>query len=117
MASTRNLNTPGDYKKQRSEHANFLLYNSLNAYGDPKHVYMPGNGLMPAKTCRDKLASNACDIESDLFGIGSTNLVTPKAPLKPRLNNLKSLDVFDKPTYFVVNPRPVNSNQRPMYMY
>ena len=68
MASTRNLNTPGDYKKQRSEHANFLLYNSLNAYGDPKHVYMPGNGLMPAKTCRDKLASNACDIESDLFG-------------------------------------------------
>ena len=117
MASTRNLNTPGDYKKQRSEHANFLLYNSLSAYGDPKHVYMPGNGLMPAKTCRDKLASNACDIESDLFGIGSTNLVTPKGPVKPRMNNLKSLDVFDKPTYFVVNPRPVNSNQRPMYMY
>lgn len=116
MASTRNLNTPGDYKKQRSENANFLLYNSLSAYGDPKHVYMPGNGLMPAKTCRDKLSSNACDIESELFGIGSTNLVNPKPQLQPRLHNLKSLDVFDKPTYFVVNPRPINSNQRPMYM-
>ena len=116
MASTRNINTPGDYKRQRNESANFLLYNSCKAYGDPKNVYLPGDGLLAGKTCRDKLSLNACDIESDLFGIGSTNLVNPKPALQPRLNNLKSLNVFEKPTQFVVNPRPINSNQRPMYM-
>ena len=66
--------------------------------------------------CRDALTHNACDVESELFGIGSSNLVEPRAPVKPELKNLKSLDICDKPTTFVVEPRIINKNQRPMYL-
>ena len=49
-----------------------------------------------------------------LFGIGSTNLVNPKAPTNPELKNLKTLDIMERPKVFVVEPRSLNSDQRPM---
>ena len=66
---------------------------------------------MGAHTCRDALA-NACDIGSSLFGIGSTNLVNQKTPTNPELKNLKTLDIMERPKVFVVEPRPLNSDQR-----
>ena len=68
---------------------------------------------MPAKTSRDILASNACDVESNLFGIGSTNLENPMPNFNPQLKEIKSLSIIDKPTVFVVEPRHIDDKQRP----
>lgn len=116
MASTRNRNTPGDYNLEKQKYDNALKYNTNKQYGQPVRSFMPGHGLLPAKTCRNVLANNACDIESTLFGIGANNLENPNPPCKPQFNELKSLFIAEKPNVFVVQPRNADPNQRPMYI-
>lgn len=116
MASTRNRNTPGDYTLEKKQFNDSFKYNTSKEYGQPVKSYLPGHGLLAAKTCRNALSKNACDIESTLFGIGANNLENPKPPCKPQLNELSSLYIAEKPTVFVVEPRSADPTQRPMYI-
>jgi len=62
------------------------------------------------------LAHNACDIESFLRGIGSTNLVNPQAPVTPQVKPLESLNIIHKKQMVVPEPLIVEPNQRPMFL-
>jgi hypothetical protein len=111
MASTRNRNTTGDYQMEEflsQRHVQFRTqHQSVGT------IYLPGNGLI-GQTCPNRILShNATDIESELRGIGSTNLVKPKAPVHPECYYLKSVDICDRPE--VVMPAPLHplANQRP----
>ena len=114
MASTRNKNTQNDYAVEKRELLQASDYLTCKGYGIVQQPYHPGNGLLPGKTCRNVLASNACDIESHLFGIGANNLENPQPELRPQLNEIKSLNVFEKPVVYVVEPRTAKKDQRPM---
>ena len=77
MASTRNINTPGNYSLEQKEYnqfENYTLY-ANSQYGAAYNTRLPGNGLLPAQVPWNKLSYNAADTESFLFGINSTNLV------------------------------------------
>lgn len=58
------------------------------------------------------LSNNASDIESALFGIGSTNLVKAKAPVTPELNKLGQVKFFNTMNVFLPEPLVVENNQR-----
>ena len=58
------------------------------------------------------LSNNASDIESALFGIGSTNLVKSKAPVTPELNTLGQVKFFNTMNVFLPEPLIVEKNQR-----
>jgi hypothetical protein len=58
------------------------------------------------------LSNNASDIESALFGIGSTNLVKNKAPVVPELNKLNQAKFFNNMNVFLPEPLVVESKQR-----
>jgi len=116
MASTRNKNTPGDYALEKMKHAHGAQYLSYPHFGQPVVSHHPGNGLMPAKTCRNELAFNACDIESQLFGIGANNMEMPNQKVDPQLKNVQCLDVCTRKPVFVKEPVVFNKNQRPMYI-
>ena len=116
MASSRNRNTAGDYEMEQAKYNNGSAYLSYVHFGQPVQSYHPGNGLMPAKTCRNELASNACDIESQLLGIGANNLVTPTQKVTPQLKTKQCLDVCSRKPLFVKEPVVFNKNQRPMYI-
>ena len=60
------------------------------------------------------LSKNAADIESALFGIGSTNLVKPKAPVKPALKCLPKVTFFNRPANYLPEPLIVPQYQRPI---
>lgn len=115
MASTRNNNTFGNYcLQQRSikEAAQYLVYtNSANGYA--YDTRLPGNGLLMGQMPWNQLSHNAADIESFLFGINSTNLVKPEAPLVPELKRLPSAHVFEKGPVYIPEPLVVQKNQRP----
>ena len=117
MASTRNRNTPGDYAAQqraKTLHHNYTSYEHSSFYGTVPHTYFPGNGLMGMRTASSNLSANACDIESQLRGIGSTNLVEPQAPIAPEIHSLKSLNIADRiPLILPVAFRP-EPHQRAM---
>lgn len=60
------------------------------------------------------LSNNSADIESYLFGIGSTNLAKPKSSIfRPSINNRKKCKFFERPALVMPNDLVVENNQRP----
>ena len=113
MASTRDRNTAGNYRMEQSANTGFVGWNTKL---HESVAYHPGDGLGVARTARSALASNACDIESQLFGIGSANLENPQPIVVPQLTQLKSLAVFDKPKVMLPEALSVSEVNRPMIL-
>jgi hypothetical protein len=59
------------------------------------------------------LSNNAPDIESALFGIGSTNLVNAKGAVLPQLNCIPNIKFFDRPRTLMPEPLVIEKCQRP----
>ncbi len=116
MSSTRNKNMPGDYNLEQHSNKVGCNYSTYDSFGKPTETHYAGNGLLPGRIAYTNLAFNACDIESQLFGIGSTNLVNPKSAVKPDLKPIQSLNMIDKLPIFIPEPLVVEKNQRPYFM-
>ena len=115
MASTRNINTPGNYnleQRQFKESAGYTLFPN-SQYGAAYNTKLPGNGLLPAQIPWNKLSYNAADTESFLFGINSTNLVNPAPPLTPQLKCLQTVNVFKSKPVIMPVPQAIPKFQRP----
>jgi len=115
MASTRNINTPGNYCLEQREYKNmeqYTLYKN-SQYGEAYKTRLPGNGVNPGQIPKDKLSYNAVEIESFLWGINSTNLVKPAGPLVPELKNLKTQNFFTSAPVFMPDNLVVEKHQRP----
>jgi hypothetical protein len=115
MASTRNLNNPADYSMEQKKYSDRLDYltNRQNMYGAPKQSHFAGDGLLMGRMAAENLDFNACNVESFLFGIGSTNLVNPKGEVKPDSRYIQSLSIMDKTALVMPDPLIVQKNQRP----
>ena len=113
MSSTRNRNTVGNYqlyKKQNTElFDNISLVDSVKA----QYAYFPSDGLLPSKKANTELSENSCDIESFLFGIGSTNLESPLPEIKPEIKQLKNLAIIDKIPMILPDNLEITPQQRP----
>ena len=116
MSSTRNKNTPGDYKLEQNINTNIDAYKTYTNYGVNPQTYLSGDGLLPAKQAREKLCNNYTDVESELFGIGTTNLVTPKPLVTPELKGLQSLSIIDRTPLIIPEPLVIHDGQRPFYL-
>lgn len=120
MASTRLKNAPNMYKREVNK---FNKNYSNNTYvGQVLHnkTYMPGLGMnypnFHSGINNSILSSNGADIESSLFGIGSTNLVQPKAPVSANLHNMSSISFFDaKPETNNMIPEPIVIHNQERY--
>lgn len=117
MASTRNLNTPDDYSMKQKQYRDKLNYltDKQNGFGVPKDSYFAGDGLLMGRIASENLDFNSCDIESQLFGIGSTNLVNPKINVQPDTRFMQSLSIMDKTPLVMPDPLIVQNNQRPQF--
>ena len=118
MASTRNKNTPGNYAMeklayQRQFDETVYMHSSNGKAPLTNH---PGNGLLSGRIAAENLSRNFCDIESKLFGIGSSNLEQGAPNIVPDIYNLKSLNVMQKQPMIKPEPLTILPNQRPMYL-
>ena len=112
MASTRKKHAPGDYISEQRSTTQHINYRTYHSYGVPQTTYLPGDGLLQGRVAPDQLSHNSSDIESFLWGIGSTNLVNPLPPTNPEIKQLKSLAVMDKIPVIVPGDLQVQPNQR-----
>lgn len=115
MASTRNINTKGNYCL---EQRNFLLSENYtlypnSQYGAAYNTQLPGNGLLPAQIPWNKLSNSAADTESFLFGINSTNLVNPAPCFEPNITQLCDANIYNKGPVFIPEPLTIEKDQRP----
>jgi len=115
MTSTTSKNSVGNYQieqlgfKKQTDH-NLYLGRVIN-----EQTYLPGDGLLIGKMPSSTLSNNYTNIESELFGIGSTNLVSTKPFVKPDFKSLKSLSIYDRPITVIPEPLVVEKFQRPSY--
>ena len=112
MASTRNINTPGDYAAEQSIFKRQIHYLLNKEYGEVTPTYAAGKGLIQGHLPDHKLSGNPNDIESSLFGIGSTNLVNPAPAVVPQLKTLRGTKFFDRLPLVMPKDFVVPTNQR-----
>jgi len=117
MSSTRNKNSQINYNLEKSTKEKILneTFYIHSSSGRPISDCIPALGYMPSHISRDALANNAIDIESQLRGIGSTNLETPCTVVTPSINTLEFKDYFDRPQSIIM-PYPLvyENHQRPV---
>ena len=115
MASTRNKNTTSDYCLEQKQNTHIFGYTEYNnsQYGNAYYNALPTVGITPSHMPRQAFSKNSVDIESALFGINSTNLVTPQAPVVPKLVQLPEVAYFERLPFVLPNPLVVENNQRP----
>ena len=115
MASTRNKNSPGNYELEQRGMAlqkDYALFE--NGSGAKAHTMnFPGHGLLTGRYAPSSLSQNACDIESFLYGIGSSNLVKPKEPVTGQIYEIASLNIAPRPPRIIDAPFQHESDQRP----
>jgi hypothetical protein len=114
MASTRNKNTIGDYKMEQQRYSSRCSYLMYEHYGVPTHTYYSGDGLLAGRVAAENLSRNSCDIESKLWGIGSTNLVTPQPDVTADVYRLKSLAISNRLPLLVPESLNLAKDQRPL---
>jgi len=90
---------PGNYKMQTAIN-NRIFHSSIykyGAFGTPYLSSLPqGGSAPPSRMDRNRLSKNPVEIESQLFGIGSSNLVSGYRPPLATINRLKDISFFDR---------------------
>ena len=114
MASTRNNNTMSDYKLQQYQFDRLRDYTITPDNDTIIKVKYPEFGVNYQSAPVVQLSSNSTDLESELFGIGSTNLVKPKQPVVKEINTISKVKFVDrlKP---IVTDFPVLDSERPQF--
>lgn len=113
MSSTTHKNSIGNYQLEQAKFQKRRDYDFYSGANVNTLVCLPGDGLLCSKMHPSMLSNNSVDIESDLFGIGSSNLVNKKADVLPEIKKLKSLAVFQKRKIQLPALLEILPNQRP----
>ena len=114
MSSTRNNNMRTEYTLQQRGYYNVLERNMYkhSTYGNPVNPGLPLAGSAPpSHMSRCVLSKNSIDIESKLFGIGSSNLVKTPEKVAPRLNKLKDIQFFKRNDVLIPRDMYIPTNQ------
>ena len=116
MSSTRNKNSQINYNLEKSDKEKLLneTFYIHSSSGRPVSDCIPALGYIPSHISRDALANNSIDIETQLRGIGSTNLESPCTVVIPSIRTIEFKDFFDRPQSIIM-PYPLvyENSQRP----
>ena len=115
MTSTTNKNSPGNYEAEQWYFLKQRAYENYHGRVVNNLTCLPGDGLLSGRYPSMVLSHNSTDIESELFGIGSTNLVHTKQITTPNFKKLKTLSIYDKPRIVIAEPLVIEKFQRPCY--
>ena len=96
MASTTHKNSVENYKAEQKRFQRINDYDLYEGRSVNKLTCLPGDGLLNAKYHPSLLTNNSIDIESQLLGIGATNLVNTKPIILPKITDLKTLSIYQK---------------------
>ena len=118
MASTHLKNTRGHYNitsKQYNDIFKTKLDEDVGIQTQPCFADLGIlSGVMSSGYNHNILSNNTADIESNLFGIGSTNLAENTSnKVTPRINKLDKCSFFPLNKVYLPNPLVIEKYQRP----
>lgn len=112
MASTRNKNTVGNYEQEQNEKHKLRKHEMYIGSTHNDNPCYAGDGLISGKYSYNTLTTNSADVESELFGIGSTNLVNPRSAFIPESTQMKTLSIINKNPVLLPEPLEIERGQR-----
>jgi hypothetical protein len=115
MTSTRNLNTPQDYRLEKKMNEQFLEYHLYTGAKVNKNTALFRDGPNPNGLYAGQLDKNAIDVESMLRGIHSVNLEGESFRATPQPVTLPEVFYFTK-TPIIIPPSFQHSTERPRYL-
>jgi hypothetical protein len=115
MASTRNLNTPQDYKLEKKMNTQLLDYSLYTGAKVNKNTALFRDGPNPGFYC-GQLSINAVDVESMLRGIHSVNLEGPSFRATPDKIDLPEVYYFTKLPIIIPPSFKHSTKERPNYL-
>ena len=104
MSSTRNRNMPNDYCIENQKYKQSVGYTTNTSRRFAHSDAFPCAGINMGGMPGSVLAWNAVDIESTLYGIGSTNLVEKKKDPTPKIKDLDHISFFKRMNIFLPEP-------------
>ena len=115
MASTRNKNTPQNYRMEMKQFENAKEWNLYehSSHGTAYKTNLPGLGFGLVQFPQTAMSYNAIDTESFLYGINSTNLVNPVLEFTPETKTLETLNLVKKRDVIMPIPLAVSKKERP----
>ena len=114
MSSTRLRNLPGEYKLNKIQNTSILNNRLSSIRTISNNTVLPELGFNASYLPNQLLSSNAIDIESDLFGVGSSNLETEKNKIVHQIYRLPIQSFFKRPEFVIPNDFVLERNQRPV---
>jgi hypothetical protein len=114
MASTRNINNPNDYAMRQRLYSGASEYLAFTPFHVAQNTSLP-DLYAPSFMPRHLLCSNSIDVESQLFGINASNLVTPAQKVTPEIKELPSVSFFERQLCYMPRNLTVEPNQRPFF--
>ena len=116
MASTRNKNMKNEYCLEQRINSEICKDRTYEQRRTAYTSAIPCAGINVGYMPNNVLSHNATDIESSLYGVGATNLVTDKKEMTPRLKKLPSVSFFDRMQTVIPEPLVIQNGQRPKYL-
>ena len=114
MSSTRLRNQPGEYTLEQKKNS-YICDNRIWADRTTRsYIAFPELGFNVSHIPNNQISHNATDIESNLYGIGSTNLIKPKQEVIPQLKSQIPITFFSKPNLILPIPFHHEKGQRPI---
>jgi hypothetical protein len=115
MTSTRNLNTPQDYKLEKKMNQQFLDYNLYTGSKVNDHTSLLRNAANPM-LYGGQLSRNSIDVESMLRGIQSANLEGVSFTAKPDPVKLPEISYFTRTPIIIPPSFQHYTKERPNYL-
>lgn len=114
MSSTRFINDIGEYTLQQKQSREICGNRISNHRTRNSNQGLPELGFNPTHIPSTQLSHNAIDVESQLYGIGTSNLIKPHVHVTPDLINQTNVSYFKKPELLLPVPFEHKGNQRPI---
>lgn len=120
MSSTRNKNTLMNYnaEEKKNDRISNYKFNINSQYGRSKNFLgrfkLPESTQPTRQLNPDHLSYNPIDIESELRGINSTNLVNGSFSVKPDLKKIDNYKFYSRVPLILPSQITNDQNQRPL---
>ena len=114
MTSTRISNCKGEYNLEQLMNINMKENRLYEMRTRANQTSLPDAGIYVSHIPNYMLSRNAVDVESQLYGIGSTNLVEEKVDVEPDYIKYPTLSFFDRLPQVLPQPMICRKDQRPI---
>lgn len=114
MSSTRLRNQVGEYRLQQNVNSGIFDNRIQSMKRLSSMDALPQAGILITHMPNTVLSHNAVDIENQLYGIGSSDLVHQRKQVQPKLRRLPDVYHYKPTDVYIPEPLIIEKNQRPI---